>query len=119
MSSVRMDTLARYTRFVRGLMTSPSNEVIVMCGVAREDIRTVTGSNLALIGIETGLNPVKASIGTVKEKLRMKISSVPDIDKWRIDYLARLLRERGEAFYSAEEEEVNRLTILIDSLCVN
>ena len=46
---------------------------------------------------------VKASIGTVKEKLRMKVSSVPDIDKWRIDYLARLLRERGEAFCRAEE----------------
>ena len=62
---------------------------------------------------------VKASIGTVKEKWRMKVSNVPDIDKWRIDYLARLLRERGEAFYRAEEEEVTRLTTLIDSLCVN
>ena len=35
MTSVRMDTMARYARFVRGLMASPSMEVVVMCSVAK------------------------------------------------------------------------------------
>ena len=86
-----------------------------MFGVASEDIRTVTGSNLALISVETGQDPVKTSIGKVKKMLRMKVSSVPVMDKWRIDYLARLLREMREAFYRAEEEEVNRLTIFVST----
>ena len=48
-SSVRMDTLARYCKFVRGLMASPSMEVVAMYGVAGQDIRTVIGSNLYLV----------------------------------------------------------------------
>ena len=34
MDSVRVDTIARYVKFVRSLITSPSMEVSVMCGVA-------------------------------------------------------------------------------------
>ena len=36
MTSVRMDIMARYTKFVRGLMASPSMEVMVMCGLAKQ-----------------------------------------------------------------------------------
>ena len=43
-SSVRTDIMARYTRFIKGLQASPSMEVAVMFGVAKRDVRTVTGS---------------------------------------------------------------------------
>ena len=120
LSSVRMDTLARYTKFVRGLRVSPSMEVAVMYGVAKHDIRTVTGSNIALIKLETGLlDPVSTGLGKVKEELQKVVAIVPDLDKWRLDYLTRLLTDRGEAYYRADEEEVIRLSSLIDSLCVN
>ena len=118
-SSVRMDTLARYSKFVRGLRASPSMEVAVMFGVARQDIRTVTGANLALVKFETGLDPACSSLGNIKEKLLGKVVSVPEMDRWRLPYLGRLLIERGEAHYRAEDEEVGRLTSLIDSLSVN
>merc|ERR1719186_1998231 len=39
LSSVRVDTLGRYTKFIRGLQSSPSMEVAVMCGVAKKDNR--------------------------------------------------------------------------------
>ena len=107
-----MDTLARYTRFVRGLMERPSPEVVVMCAVARQDIRTVTSSNLALIAKETGLDPVKSSIGKVKEKLRMNVAMVPDRDSWRIHYMAMLLSERGEAHHPHRQSQ-HQLTISI------
>ena len=55
MTSVRMDSMARYARFVRGLMASPSMEVVVMCSVARKDIRSVPGRNIAMIAVETAL----------------------------------------------------------------
>ena len=106
MTSVRMDTMARYARFVRGLMASPSMEVVVMCSVARKDIRSVTGRNVAMIAVETGLDPMKASIGKVKERLSMRVASVPDRDIGRLGYLARLLSDRGEAHYRADDEEV-------------
>ena len=45
------------------------------------------------------------------------MTTIPDRDMWRIRYLARLLEERGQAHY--EGEDVNQLTVLIDSLCTS
>ena len=104
--------------FVKGLIGSPSMEVAVMCGVARQDIRTVTGSNLAMVRRETGLEPVLSSQGILRERLHQNIASVPDMDKWRLDYLTKMLCERGEAHYRADDKEVARLSTLIDSLCI-
>ena len=90
-----------------------------MCGVAKEDIRSVTGANMALLREETGLNSARASTVQVKEKLLRNTAEVPDNDSWRLAYLGKLLTARGEGYYRAEEEEVERLTSLIDSLCIN
>ena len=46
-------------------------------------------------------------------------SAIPEQDVWRGTYLAKLLTWRGEAYYKSEEEEVLRLSELIDSLCIN
>ena len=73
-------------------------------GVARLDIRTTTGANIDLIR---------------REKLVQQVNNVPGEDMWRMKYLARLLSERGEAYYKSEEEEVLRLSGLINSLCIN
>ena len=89
-----------------------------MCGVARQDIRTTTGANIDLIRRETGLNMEVARTGQVREKLA-KQATAPEEDIWRMRYLARLLSERGEAYYKSEDEEVTRLSGLIDSLCIN
>ena len=118
-SSVREDSMTRYIKFVKGLMTSPSMEVAVMCGVARQDNRTTTGANLDMIRRETGLNMEVARTGQVREKLAKLTTTIPEEDVWRMKYLARLLKERGEAYYKSEEEEVIRLSGLIDSLCIN
>ena len=80
--------------------------------------RQISGQ-LPLIGVESGLDPVHANIGEVKKNLWARRSEVPDRENWRMGYLATLLKERGEAFYGADEGEVTRLTSLIDSLCVN
>ena len=87
-----------------------------MSAVARQDIRTITGSNVALIRRETGKDPVIASLAQLKFELQKKVASV---DRWRVKYLTRLLSDRGEAHYRGDEEEVERLSVLIDSLCVN
>ena len=119
LSSARMDILARYAKFVRGLLLSPSMEVAVMANVARRDIRTVTGSNCALILRETGMSPVSCCIGKLKQVLKLRITTAPDTDRWRLEYLGKLLTQRGEASYMADTAEVLRLSSLIDSLSTN
>ena len=84
-------------------------EVAVMANVARRDIRTVTGSNCALILRETGMSPVSCCIGKLKQVLKMRITTAPDTDRWRLEYLGKLLTQRGEASYIADNCEILRL----------
>ena len=88
-----------------------------MCGVAQRDIRTVTGSNTTLIRLE--MDPIHGCLGKIRKELQSKVASVPELDRWRLDYLDRLLTKRGEASYRTEDDEVQRLSDLIDSLCIN
>ena len=90
-----------------------------MFGVVQRYIRTVTGSNITMIRQETGLEPVSSSPWKVKLKLLENMSRIANLDKWRVDYLAKLLTERGEAHYRVEDSAVLQLTALIDSLCTN
>ena len=80
LSSTKADILARYSKFIRGLIASPSKEVAVMYGVAKRDIRTVTGSNIALLVSETELDPTQASLGDIKKQLYSKAIKVPEMD---------------------------------------
>ena len=49
----------------------------------------------------------------MKKVLSEKLAELPDQDKWRLPYLARLL----ERFHSMED--TIQITELIDSLCSN
>ena len=49
----------------------------------------------------------------------MERVAIPEADSWRIRYLAELLEQRQESFYQANEEGLQRLSLLIDSLCIN
>ena len=114
-STVRNDVLSRYTKFVRGLRTSPSTEVSAMFGVVAGDVSTNTGQNLNLIRWETGLDPLSSSLVELKAALAIGVPAVPEMDTWRIDYLSKLLEARGERYYLGEDS--HHLTVLIDSLC--
>ena len=102
---------------MRGLRDSPSREVAVLFGVVRGDVRSTTGSNIAHIRRESGLSPLCSSMLQLKARLSETGATVPDGDQWRMQYLSRLLQERGEAFY--EGEETLEWTELINSLVIN
>ena len=53
----------------------------------------------------------------VKTVLSRNLVDIPDLDRWRVPYLAKLLQERGQANYDCEDH--GHLTVLIDSLCTN
>ena len=55
----------------------------------------------------------------VMKKLIETVAMVPEVDQWRVDYLARLLTGRGETSYMVEDTLVLGLSVLIDGICVN
>ena len=112
--------LHRFTNFFRGLVTSPSQEVMVVALLAARDLRSSTGSNLALVKTMTGLDPWTIGRSQLRSALDRAVRrEVPDQDVWRAPYLQKLLASRLQAHYSADQGEVLRLDNLINSLVIN
>ena len=76
--------------------------------------------NLWLVRELTNLNPWTAHYGKLRAALQAEQRvRVPDLDRWRLNYLMSLLRQRREAYTSAEEEQEKELTELIESLVID
>ena len=119
LSSARVDIMARYGRFLRSLVRSPCQEVSVMVNLVAKDIRSTTGKNMRLLMECSGLDPREFGTLRLKDELgKNEMVEVPDRDSWRILYLRSLLEQRQYAHYQATGDEVDRLSALIDSLCI-
>ena len=120
LTSARVDILARYGGFLRSLRKSPSHEVTVMANLAAKDLRSTTGSNARLLQECCGLDPWLYGPARLKEELlKREVVDILKQDKWRVSYLARLLEQRQMVHYMGDQAEEQRLSDLIDSLCVN
>ena len=121
LTSAKVDILSRFVGFFRGLRHSPCPEVSVMAYHVGRDLRTVTGRNLHLIRRESGLDPWEETPAAIKKVLAEKEENLatPIVDEWRVPYLTLLLEQRQTAHYGGMEEEEERLTGLIESLCIN
>ena len=120
MTSLRVQTLCKFRGFFRSLLDSPSSEVAVVARLAARDLRSSVGTNLALLQRETGLDPWVIGAGHLRAALLAADKVVvPDVDKWRVPYLERLLAERLQAYYIADTLAEEQLTVLINSLVVN
>ena len=116
---LRSELLLRFRNFFRRLLCSPSPEVVIAALLGATDVRTTVGENLQLLKEETGLDTWQASPGEIRRKLKEKSEvKVPDQDMWRIPYLRKLLQARLEASYEGQEEKVEELTNLVNSLCI-
>jgi hypothetical protein len=115
-----VDILARFAGFFRSLRNSPSHEVAVMANLASRDIRSTTGKNLKLLEEITGLDPWVYGSDRVKQELvKAEKVEVPQLDQWRVGYLASLLEQRQRLHYWGDKEGWERVSGLIDSLCIN
>ena len=120
LTSARVDILARFPAFFRGLVSSPSQEVSVMAYLVGQDLRSVTGQNLRYIEECIGSDPVLCPTSKLKEQLyNLEMIVTPDQDSWRVAYLSNLLQQRQVAKYYSLEENIEELTALIDCLCIN
>lgn len=90
-----------------------------MANLVSRDLRSVTGRNLRMLRDETGLDPWRVSSKVMKKVLADGYGQVPDVDRWRLPYLSKLIDQRQMAYYSGCVEEEKRLAGLIDSVCIN
>ena len=118
--SARCEIMSRFCKFFRGLLISPSREVAILANLLGRDIRSASGSNLALIAEITGCNPwIDGHVKIRKELNEAEAVTPADADKWRVKYLCMLLEQRQEWYYRGEESETKEVQNLIDSLCIN
>ena len=116
-ASLEASLLARFHGFFRGLIASPSFEVVVVALLAARDVRSTLGSNLTHLRGMTGLNPWDVGRSQLRAALELATRrEVPEYDYWRPQLLQKLLSARLEAHYSSDLVEEERITTLIDSL---
>ena len=92
--SIRAKVISRYVKFFQSLLQSESNEVRLIAQLAAQDKASTTGRNLAKIKEETNLNPWVAPSYLIREQVQAGEAKVPSMDKWRLPYLEKLLKQR-------------------------
>ena len=118
--SARSQILARYCRFFRGLVTSPSSEVACLANLLARDVRSSTGRNINTISNLTGKDPRLENPPAIKVALEeAELVEIQNLDKWRVRYLGVLLEQRMQLHYLGADDKKLELQHLIDSLCVN
>ena len=112
--------MLNFVGFFKSILKSPNKEVAVAARLASRDVRTPVGKNLARIEQLTNLNPWLANKSLLQERLVQALAvEIPAVDAWRPALLHKLLGERLEAHYRANEEEAAKLSGLISSLVAN
>ena len=119
LTNIKSDILSRYTKYLKSLENSPSKEVSIMANIVTRDVRSNTGHNVNFIRQQTGLDPTLNSPREMKQALSDTKSEPCISDQWRVNYLAKLLVERGEFHYWGDDRSANTITLLINSLCIN
>ena len=113
MPSVRQKILGQYVRFFQNLLKSKSPEIVMLASTVGRDLGSVTGKNLYNVECEFGVDPWKCSPEVLKQKYTFYV--VPDVDKWRLPLLVKLLEQKMEM--KACEQNTKSIGELIDSLC--
>ena len=98
-------------------LTSPE---AVLARIAARDIRSSLGKNIQKIRELTQLDPWSVRKTELHAALEQGLHiEIPKVDSWRPRCLANMLAARSQAFFRADEDEVVRLTLLIESLVTN
>ena len=118
--SLEQRILRNTAGFFQSLIDCPSPEVAVLARISARDIRSSLGKNLQRIRELTQLDPWSATKTELHAALERGLHiETPKADTWRPRCLANLLAERSQAFFRADDDEVCRLTSLIESLVTN
>lgn len=111
---VKTELMARFLKFHDNLLSSQSLEVKVLVSIVKQDVRSVTAKNMALIARQCGkVTCDKISPSHVRQLVRL--APIPENQEWRGPLLLRLLQERRDLKVDLQNTE--ELSEVIDSLC--
>ena len=96
-TSLRNQVLARYPKFYRNLLNSPSREVRILARMVKNDVRSTTFANLKYLREVTKLAQPE-QFGSARMKLELPVREVPDHEKWGIGVISKMLKIREENF---------------------
>ena len=113
--SVRIQIMSRYVKYVQSLLKSRSPEVVSVANKMMRDMGSTTGSNMARLQQETGLNIWSTTPAKVRQALVEAEQPVPETDLWRVGLLEKLLAQRRQMEVNIEDTKA--VSDLIDSLC--
>ena len=120
LSSLRCRLLSRFHKFFISLLDNSAVEISVLARLAARDLRSNLGSNLRLLTDESGLNPWLSSPSLMKRRLRENdVTEPPSQDKWRLEFLRKLLTARQIAHYECQDDTEQEITNIINALIIN
>ena len=106
--------IRNFLNFISSIKNSNKLVLKQLYEITKSDVRTITGSNLRNILIQTNLLNIDELQPSVVQQVTYK--EMQDRDRWRLPYLGKLLEQRGEVFYQCGD--CTELTELINSICV-
>ena len=113
-SSLRNQVLARYPKFYRNLLNSPSREVRFLSRIVKCDPRSTSCKNLQYLREVTKLsNPEQYGASRIKMEIHSK--DVPENERWRLGLLDSLFKVKLEKFLRVED--TRQVCAMIESLC--
>ena len=112
---IRIQILSRYAKYVQSLLKSDSPEIVSVANKMMRDMGSTTGSNIARMQQETGLNIWSTTPAKVRDALVETEQPVPVVDQWRIPLLEKLLVQRRNM--EVQTEDTKAISEIIDSLC--
>ena len=116
-TSAMTDILSRYGKFCKGLRTSVSPEIRVLFNLAARDLQSTTAKNIKFVQDQSRTDLWTVSPGTLKQELySASLVVVPVQEEWKLRYLGTLLTKLMEAKVHVQEDRVQVLQELIDSL---
>ena len=113
---VKADILSRYGKFSKELRLSISKEVRVFFNLVARNLQTNTAKDIKIVEAMSGTNLWAVGQYKLKKELHMnQLVDIPIRDRWRLNYLALLLRQHQEARLQVQEDRVTRIQELINS----
>ena len=107
--------------FYNSLLTSPGQEVQLAARLEAQDLPSNLGSNIAMIKGMTGDSAWQMTKQLCKNMKPIKSQQAknPYGDECKVLHFRRLLIAWLHAYFDGNEDKVERLTLLINSLAIN
>ena len=114
--NLKIMLFARFVKFLNAILKSTKPAVKFLLSVAAADVRSLTGSNMRSILLNTGVvvTPGVTQAATVKKQT---LFPVPEAEEWKVPLLHSLLAVRaGEFEIMFDDEEIQEIEIVDDIL---